>query len=1134
MPLNMASLRQCLQSFDFRALFIEELGWDRHSGNLSVVVDGKPYSLQAIAEKRGFQVFECPTSERGRVPDYPTRSKIDRQVAKSAHEHIIIYTDAAKTVQKWQWVRREIGRPLARREYDFFKGQTGELLAQRLQYLAVDLSEEEDLSLVDVTRRARQAFDVDRATKRFYDRFKTEHAAFLKFVKGITAVSDREWYASLMLNRLMFIYFIQKKGFLDGDPDYLRNRLKMVQERKGKDKFLTFYRYFLLRLFHEGLGQPAALRKKDLDDLLGNVPYLNGGLFSVHKLEQAYPNIQIADDAFERLFRFFDAYQWHLDERPLRADNEINPDVLGYIFEKYVNQKQMGAYYTKEDITGYIARNTIIPFLFNAAAEKCPTAFRLLPSPSGRGNAGEGLPAVWRLLRDDPDRYIYPAVKHGVIRTRPSPSGKGDGGEREVVPEWELPDFVQTGMHDPKARMFDNRYNLQQAPAGDPIRLVTETWREYIYRRNRCLEIREKLARGEVHDINDLITLNLDICQFAQDVIANCEDPELLRAFWHAIKNVSVLDPTCGSGAFLFAALNILEPLYEACLERMEAFLEDLQRSGEKHHPEKFSDFRKVLDDVAQHPNRRYFVLKSIIIGNLYGVDIMEEAVEICKLRLFLKLVAQVENAKQIEPLPDIDFNIRPGNTLVGFASLNDVKKTLQGSLGFGKQDVERIIEEAECVDRAFAKFRQMQTEHGMSPKDFSEAKAELRQRLDKLREEVDRYLAGEYGVDVEKPKLYDQWRKSHQPFHWFAEFYGIMAGGGFDVIIGNPPYVQYKDVTPRYSIIGFQSDHCGDLYALCTERSLQLTSIGGRLGLILPISIFCTDGFEPLQKILLRRLVTTWISFYANRPSQLFGGAQKRLTILLGYCGDSKVTNAFTTGYFRWQREEFDHLFRARLQYGPHHPIFTVLPASLEKLGSAVEVMALSRLNSAQGRLAEAVARPTKFTVYYTRKFGYFLAFTDFIPEIVEQKSGRRLPPSELKEFALSSSESVNATVAALSSSTFFWFWNVLSDCRNLNRRDLLAFPLNPDRLSPEFKKALSALGKQYLMALKETSRTMLKSGLRIQTFRYADCKPIIDEIDCLLAKHYGFTDEELDFIVNYDIKYRMGQDGGDEGGEH
>lgn len=79
------------------------------------------------------------------------------------------------------------------------------------------MAEESTITLVDVTARARAAFDVERVTKRFYDQFKTEHKAFLDFVSGITDLADREWYASLMLNRLMFIYFMQRKGFLNGE-----------------------------------------------------------------------------------------------------------------------------------------------------------------------------------------------------------------------------------------------------------------------------------------------------------------------------------------------------------------------------------------------------------------------------------------------------------------------------------------------------------------------------------------------------------------------------------------------------------------------------------------------------------------------------------------------------------------------------------------------------------------------------------------------------------------------------------------------------------------------------------------------------------------------------------------------------
>ena len=99
--------------------------------------------------------------------------------------------------------------------------------------------------------------------------------------------------------------------------------------------------------------------------------------------------------------------------------------------------------------------------------------------------------------------------------------------------------------------------------------------------------------------------------------------------------------------------------------------------------------------------------------------------------------------------------------------------------------------------------------------------------------------------------------------------------------------------------------------------------------------------------------------------------------------------------------------------------------------------------------------------------------------------------------------------------------------------RNRLLAFPLNPERLSAAFTLSLAALGRRYLEHLKKTSRMMLKSRLRIETFEYAICKPILDDIDDLLAKHWGLTDEELDFIVNYDIKYRMGQEGAEDSEE-
>jgi hypothetical protein len=153
--------------------------------------------------------------------------------------------------------------------------------------------------------------------------------------------------------------------------------------------------------------------------------------------------------------------------------------------------------------------------------------------------------------------------------------------------------------------------------------------------------LRHRLASGEVASVADLVTHNLDLARFAEDMIAQIDDPDMLRAFWTALTSLSVLDPTCGAGAFLLAALDILEPLYAACLERMQ--------------------------DFPVGPDRRAFIVRTIIENNLYGVDLLPEAVEVCKLRLFHRLAAQAKLADPLALLREISFNVRVGNALSGF-----------------------------------------------------------------------------------------------------------------------------------------------------------------------------------------------------------------------------------------------------------------------------------------------------------------------------------------------------------------------------------------------------------------------------------------------------------------------------------
>jgi len=1105
MPLNLERTRTLLRNFDFKNLFVEELGWDHYTSALDIPVDGQNFALGAIAEKRGIVVFVCGLASNGSMPDYSIRRNIERQVTKSHHEHLIIYLNADKTRQVWQWVKRQSGKPAQCREHTYYASRSGDSLIQKIDNLVFTLEDEEKgLTILDASRRARKAFDVEKVTKKFYDRFKTEHEKFLEFLKGIPEDKFQRWYVSVMLNRLMFIYFIQKKGFLDSNTDYLRSRLLKSKEHSKNG----YYKNFLCPLFFEGFAKKEEDRKPEPNRLLGKVPYLDGGLFQRHQIEKLHgKEIQIEDAAFENLFEFFEQYNWHLDERPLMADNEINPDVLGYIFEKYINQKQMGAYYTKEDITEYISKNTIIPFLFDQAQKKCKIAF-------------EGEQSVWRLLKEDPDRYIYDAVKKGV--------------------KLDLPEEIAVGIEDVAKRTQWNK------PASPEYALPTEIWREVVARRQRYEEVYGKLARGEISPINDLITYNLDIRQFAQDVIENCEGPELLRAIYHTIAGripeksnqqfqpgMSVLDPTCGSGAFLFAALNILEPLYEACLDRMQVFLDELESSGQKYRSDKFGDFRKIVKRIEKHPNRRYFILKSIVLNNLYGVDIMEEATEICKLRLFLKLVAQVDSVDKIEPLPDIDFNIRAGNTLVGFASKDEVREAIttseagrqkQGLLLFPEHldALGRIEEKAEIADRKFKKFRQMQTGFGMDTKEFSDAKQNLGSSLKLLSDELDRYLASEYDIrrnSVTSEKKYNRkfakWRESHQPFQWFSEFYGIINEGGFDVIIGNPPYLEGRQV--NYALRNFKCSENGTVHAMCIERSIRLLHCHGCMSMIVPLALVSTQRMQVAQEML-EKYHNAWYANYSWRPGKLFDTVNRALTIFV--VTPSKEGQVFSTDYQKWVSDS-----RGMLMFGLK---FVELPQQrpafwVPKLGEQQERAMLKKCLKVKTALGRFMSTGNNCVYYRTDGGLYWKVFTDFPPAFkVNDKPGH----STREVSFIIEKRMVRSAIAILSSDLFWWWYTVTSNCRHLNPYDIKNFPVPESALKDP---QLDILGTKYLEDIKRNSimlvRQQKQTGrIETQSFKIQKSKHIIDEIDQVLAKHYGLIDEELDFIINYDIKYRMG----------
>ena len=818
MSLDLERTRALLTEFDFHTLFVEQLGWSQPSTRRvgTGAVQGQSYSQRPIAQLAGVSVFEIWTDAG--LPDRKLRDTIERDIAKLYRENLCIFVDQGKHANQsfWVWANRERGadgKPRrVLREHSYFRGQPADLFLTKLQALVFELSDfsdEANPTVVEVARRMKEALDVERVTKAFYRAYEEQHDKFLELIGGIEDERDRRWYASILLNRLMFVWFLQKKGFLDGgDYDYLDHRFS-ESRKKGENRF---YREFLQALFFEAFAKAEVDRSAQTKALTGKIRYLNGGLFLRHRIEIKYgAAISVPDVAFENLFALFRAYSWNLNDTPGGKADEINPDVLGYIFEKYINQKAFGAYYTRPEITDYLSERTIYALILQKVNQP-------------------GIPEL-----------KLPAI------------------EFESVPEM-------------LSRM-DGRL---------------------------CLDLIER-----------------------------------------HLPSLSLLDPAVGSGAFLVAAMKVLMNVYGAVLGRVEVL----------RTPELLA-WKKRL--AAEHKNLAYFIKRRIITDNLYGVDIMEEATEIAKLRLFLALVASARGEDELEPLPNIDFNILAGNSLVGL-TLIDAHEFENQQHDLFKTPYRKLLEEK---NRMIDNYRH-------SAQDFKSADlTALRDDIDQkkresvavlnqlLRDDFDRFeIKFEQATwDASKGKQGKPKKRrvetvdieQQTPFHWGYEFDEIMQKkGGFDAIITNPPWEvfnpQAKELfaahsglvtknkmtihefekeqgkllknkairdewlnyesrfphmnqffrhSPEYAnqfatVSGRRVGSDLNLYKLFTERCFSLMRPGGRCGIVIPSSIYTDLGAKGLRDMLFERTRIEGLFCFENRKI-IFEGVDSRFKFVV------------------------------------------------------------------------------------------------------------------------------------------------------------------------------------------------------------------------------------------------------------
>ena len=657
-----------------------------------------------LEDGKNLALFEIRVSEkvqllRNRVA---LRNVVARHIDQATNHGVLVIFDSHADDYRFTFAAREsefddegnlVERETATRRYTYVLGpnETCRTAADRFH----DLSLKRDAASLDDVQ---DAFSVDKLNKEFFNAYKEHYARFTDYlinsdyrhsVFGVGDIKDSKAraaaekpirdFAKRLLGRVVFLYFIQKKGWLgcptdrndwvDGNPQFLKDLFEAADDPEH------FHSKCLLPLFHGALNTPD--RPDDIFEVTQTrIPYLNGGLF-----ERDDPDVSGIDFPaayFRDLLDFFGQYNFTIDENdPEDHEVGIDPEMLGHIFENLLeDNKDKGAYYTPKAIVQYMCQESLIQYL-------------------------------------------------------------------------------QTHLGEHK--------ELQ-----DLVRLK---------------------SRGDEHNKDNFIVRNA---------------PEIERL----LDAVKVCDPAIGSGAF---PIGILQEIY----------------------------WIKLTLDLTLD---RAELKRGIIQNSIYGVDIDAGAVEIARLRFWLSLVVDEEAPS---PLPNLDYKIMQGNSLlesfegIPLGSLTEGEQvsvrvfgSSQDELNLGavgdefhvQVDEERRQSIIALMDRYFSETdpREKARIHGEIDRfvldhidhnialhkerleiELHQLRANIKEKQKKAKkykptkkeERRLKQLEDEIAADDgRKERLHELEHKPERPFFlWHLYFQNVLDDGGFDIVIGNPPYINVE-----------------------------------------------------------------------------------------------------------------------------------------------------------------------------------------------------------------------------------------------------------------------------------------------------------------------------------------------------
>lgn len=541
------------------------------------------------------------------------------------------------------------------------------------------------------------------------------------------------------------------------------------------------------------------------------------------------------------------------------------------------------------------------------------------------------------------------------------------------------------------------------------------------------------------------------------------------------LKQVKICDPAIGSGAFPMGMVNLLSKLYLA------------------------------LNLVSNRKNmKRYIMEKSI-----YGVDIEKGAVDIARLRFWLAMVVEDDTTdiKKVSPLPNLGYKIMQGNSLVERYGGIDLSTLLGKSNGEFEYDYSDPVFQS-ILENKLGKFYNAKVlERDALAEEINSL---ITERLAKLNSNID-------------PKSINT-SETDKFFMWHTWFSDVFKAGGFDIVIGNPPYgakLSEADKALLKSIYyttktikGVQKGSI-DTYTLFIELSYKLLKKGGTFAMIVPISLTSSDSLSGVHRILKLRCDDVRISSYAVRPQPVFKNAVVNTSILLfrktgEACKSLQATKMYRKGRNFNLKYLVDHLEYIDVK---DFTLFGRIP----KISLQIEKDILTKLKKlpALGLKVKSYGKP----IYYRTTGGrYFKVVTDY-------------PTGSTKEKPIFFEEEIASAIGCiLSSNLSFWFYQIYSNNLDWKSLEICSFPI--PQLTKSQIEFLNDLYIEYQEDIESKANTRTSSAdsrYNVATFKeykIGRSKAIIDRIDNYIGPLYGLTQQEIDFIKNYEIEFRLTDD--------